>query len=317
MVGGFVLGGMVLAVAAILLFGGMTLFTTKTAAVVFFEGSVAGLQIGAPVTFRGVRVGAVRSISLRLDLQDLSAAIPVYLDLEETAVSAVNHARSSGVVTLPTLIAAGLRAKLATQSLVTGQLAVDLDLLPNTAAHLIGGGGDVTEIPALPSELQQIKSQVAEIPLRELAETAGRVLHSLDAMSTRLNTTIGPTLDSLRGTSDAAAATLATTARAIASLQTNAAGSLRNLDRLVADAQHQLDSGSVDLHRTLATADKALVQANQMMDTAKDLIEPRSQMRADLAAALRDLAASASALRGFSTEVERNPSALLTGRGGR
>ena len=40
----------------------------------------------------------------------------------------------------------------------------------------------------------------------------------------------------------------------------------------------------------------------------------RSQTRADLESAIRDLAATASSLRNFSREVERNPTTLLTGK---
>ena len=50
-VGGFVLGGIVLVVGAILFFGGLRLFTPTLRAVVFFPTPVAGLTVGAPVTF--------------------------------------------------------------------------------------------------------------------------------------------------------------------------------------------------------------------------------------------------------------------------
>jgi len=66
-VGGFLLGGMAIVVAAILFFGGGEMFAVKTKAVVFFEGSVGGLVQGAPVTFRGVRVGSVESIGIEFD----------------------------------------------------------------------------------------------------------------------------------------------------------------------------------------------------------------------------------------------------------
>ena len=72
-VGGFVLGGLALGVVAILLFSGVRLFSHTLQAVVFFRGSVAGLNVGSPVTFRGVRVGSVRDVRLLLDAKDLTA----------------------------------------------------------------------------------------------------------------------------------------------------------------------------------------------------------------------------------------------------
>lgn len=317
LVGGFVLGGLVLAVAAVLLFGGMSLFTAKTEAVAFFEGSIAGLQIGAPVTFRGVRVGAVRSIELRLDLHGLTTAIPVYLDLEPDNVQATNGTSTGETVTVQQLIAAGLRARLTTQSLVTGQLTVELDLQPGTPAHLNGGGGKVPEIPALPSELQKLRDQVSELPLRELADTAGRTLRAIETLSGKLNTSVGPTLDSLHATSDAATAALVTSNQAIQVLQADLDRTMRNADGVIAEAQRQLASGGADLHRTLASANRAADQAATLMSTVNSLADPRSRMRADLEATLRDLAASASSLRSLASELERNPSAILTGRSAR
>jgi paraquat-inducible protein B len=86
-IGAFVLGGLGLGVVAILMFGGGQFFTRTVHAVAYFQGSVAGLEVGAPVTFRGVRVGAVTRIAVNLNLKDLTARIPVYLDLKPSQVS--------------------------------------------------------------------------------------------------------------------------------------------------------------------------------------------------------------------------------------
>src|SRR5258708_39792204 len=86
-VGGFVLGGLAIVVAAVLFFGGGDTFSTKTKAVVFFEGSVGGLTAGAPVTFDGVRVGTVSKVALMVDPANLKAQIPVYLELEPDQVT--------------------------------------------------------------------------------------------------------------------------------------------------------------------------------------------------------------------------------------
>src|SRR5258706_11204555 len=86
-VGGFVLGGLAVVVAAVLFFGGGEMFSTKTKAVVFFDGSVGGLTEGAPVTFDGVRIGTVSKVVLVVDPAKLKAQIPVYLELEPDRVT--------------------------------------------------------------------------------------------------------------------------------------------------------------------------------------------------------------------------------------
>jgi paraquat-inducible protein B len=90
-VGGFILGGLAIVVVAILFFGGGETFTPKTKAVVYFQGSVGGLTVGAPVTFRGVAIGSVARVALLVDPSTLTARIPVYLQLEPDRVTLVGN----------------------------------------------------------------------------------------------------------------------------------------------------------------------------------------------------------------------------------
>ena len=124
-VGAFVLGALALGVAAILLFGGAKIFTDKLRVVVYFQDSVAGLVVGAPVTLRGVKVGTVRSMKVYLKLPDLVPVIPVYLEIDPSTVSMTKVSPQAGAVDVEEAVKAGLRAQLATQSLVTGQLSVN------------------------------------------------------------------------------------------------------------------------------------------------------------------------------------------------
>ena len=81
-IGTFVLGGLILALAAIVLFGNFDLFSPRRRAAVVFDGSISGLTIGAPVSFRGVRVGAVERIVIQVDPRTHTFYIPVTVQLE-------------------------------------------------------------------------------------------------------------------------------------------------------------------------------------------------------------------------------------------
>ena len=81
LIGIFVLGALGLIVAAILFFGGGALFTQRFTAVSYFPGSVAGLQTGAPVTYRGVRVGQVKSIGIRIDPNPTQSIVQVNMEI--------------------------------------------------------------------------------------------------------------------------------------------------------------------------------------------------------------------------------------------
>ena len=155
-VGAFVIGGLALLVAGIILLGGGRMFSDDIEYVLYFDGSVSGLNIGAPVVFRGVPMGQVTRISLEANPRDASVTIPVYIRLDENSIV---RAGVAGELTdnfrqeiLRRLIQRGLRARLQLQSLITGQYRVELDFLPNTPANFRSPMPD-REIPTLPSPI--------------------------------------------------------------------------------------------------------------------------------------------------------------------
>jgi paraquat-inducible protein B len=313
-VGAFVLGGLALGAVAIVLFGGARLFSNNLRVVVFFQDSVAGLEVGAPVTLRGVRVGTVRSMKVYLKLPEMVPVIPVYLDIEPDKVSWTNGSLGAGKVDIDRAVKAGLRAQLVQQSLVTGQLAVNLDFHPEAASGLIGTGGEGPEIPSIPSDLQRIKNQIADLKLPELAEQAGVALTGINRLVGELSGKIGPLTDSLRQTSDATRTTVETATESVRQLQRDASRTLDDIDRLVATTQGQVGTTGKEIEVALAGVNRTMAKAETVIGAVNELTAPRAPLRGDLEAAVRDLAASASSLREFSHALERNPAVLLTGR---
>ncbi len=82
LIGAFIIGALALAVAGIILFSSVGYFSQRPEYVMYFEGSVKGLYEGAPVVFRGVRIGSVKNISLHFDPDDASVRIPVQVQLD-------------------------------------------------------------------------------------------------------------------------------------------------------------------------------------------------------------------------------------------
>src|SRR5258708_30526343 len=87
-IGAFVVGAIVLAVAGALLFGGGKFLQEKLPYVLFFDSSVEGLNIGAPVIFRGVQVGQVTEISAIADPQTFDVRIKVLINIVPGAIKA-------------------------------------------------------------------------------------------------------------------------------------------------------------------------------------------------------------------------------------
>jgi paraquat-inducible protein B len=300
LVGAFVLSGLALLIVALMLFAGTSLFTREVRAVTYFQGSVAGLEVGAPVTFRGVRVGSVTRIGVSINMKDLSARIPVYMEMNPSTVKLAGYGPSDPKSIFRRLLLAGLETQLGMQSLVTGQLRVDLDFKPAIHATYLGGNVDGDEIPSSPSKLQTLEDEIAELPLKEIAQNANETLKSIKRVTDALGPRVGPLLDSVKETSDSAHATMEAAHVAVG-----------HIDSLAIEGKQQLTSNGDALKGVLASSDRTVRDADALITSLNEMTAPNSRMRDDLQSTTRDLAASASSLRNFAHEIERNPSDLL------
>jgi paraquat-inducible protein B len=300
LVGAFVLSGVALCVLAVMLFARTRLFTREVSSVTYFQGSVAGLDVGAPVTFRGVRIGSVTRIGVGINLKNLSSRIPVYMELDPSGVKLEGASGGDAESVRRRLLAAGLEAQLGMESLVTGQLRVDLDLQPNAHATYLGGNVDGDEIPSSPSRLQTLEVEIAELPLKQIADNANQTLVSIRRVTDQLGPRVGPLLDSLKQTSKSARGTMDAAHLAVL-----------HIDSLAIDGRQQLKSNGDALQGLIASSDRTVHDADTLVVSLNEMTAQDSPMRDDLQSTLRDLAASASSLRTFTQEIERNPSNLL------
>jgi paraquat-inducible protein B len=301
-VGSFILGALALGVIAILAFGHLNLFAHELRVVVVFSDSIAGLEVGAPVTFRGVRIGRVEKMRLHIDVHRQMSWLPVYLDLDLDRI-----AWSDGVggkrADLQAAVDSGLRAQLVSQGLVGGDMSVNLDYRPGTPALPAGPAEDAFEIPTVPSDLQDLKDQLLKLDLPEIGRQAREALASVHHVTEELGARIGPLADGLQ-------TTLTTATDAVHRLQLDSARTLGDVDRLANESRQQIATNGDDLDRVLKKADEATGRADELVASLNDMTSPRG----DLQASLRDLAASAGSLRGLTHDLERNPLGTLLRR---
>ena len=322
-IGAFVLGALALVALAIITLGGSALFTPKQRAVVFFEGNVNGLVVGAPVNFRGVKVGSVDRIALQFDAATLKRLLSETLQGTEGLGMKVldslkiGGSREDADIPFEAFIQKGLRAKLNMESIVTGQLGVDLDFRPNTPLVLVGSPNpSIPEIPTVKSDFDVIKDQLSQIPFRQIADDVKTLVASISELSKSAGGSLGTLDQELRSTATAARKTLDQASRTLATMD----GTLAAVRGTADKASATLDVAGPQLNKTLASAElalgraeKALGAAEQTLANTAELTAPGAPLRADLEQALRDLAASAESLRSFADTVERNPNALVFG----
>lgn len=190
-VGGFVVGAIALILLGLLMFGGTGWFVQHNRYIAYFPGSVKGLQVGAPVDFRGVTIGQVTEIRVLFNPQDVSAEIPVIMELDPTQIEVAGRHQTVAESTDPErLIEAGLSAQLQSQSLLTGLLFVNLDFHPNARGRRVGGDEPYPEIPTIPSGLEQLQQSAGDIAAR-LPELLDQLNGLLADMNQALDQTSG------------------------------------------------------------------------------------------------------------------------------
>jgi len=225
--------------------------TTVVPILMVFHESIRGLAVGAPLDFRGITIGEVRSIDFAYDRASQRSSIEVRADLYPDRLLSKRkpaaERKVGGSDVFQRLLKRGLSAQLRPGNLLTGQLYVALDFIPPRSDALAVTEPNVLVIPTAPfTELQATISNIARklerLPLQEIAEDARRTLAQLDRTLAGLDRVVGnaervllpeitASLQSLRSSLAAAQATL----DADAPTQTELRNTLREIAR-AADA---------------------------------------------------------------------------------
>jgi paraquat-inducible protein B len=315
LIGIFVLGALALVVAAILFFGSGALFKQRFTAVSYFPGSVAGLQTGAPVTYRGVRVGQVKSIGIRIDPDPTRSIVQATMEFVPDAVKHYGSTVDSEDA-LTALVERGLTAQLVMQSFVTGQLQVELDFRPGANALRLGGALDVPEIPTVPSPFQALTEQLQTIDIAAAVAAFQRSLNSLDALLA--NPALKQTIDNLPALVADVRQTVKTIDREVRSFsatgQQSISASSESLQRTLASVQKLSEDLDREATSTLVVARGTLTKADTAIDGMNVLLDPRGQTMMQVQDAVEDLAATAERVRDLSERVDRDPAILIRGR---
>ena len=257
-------------------------FTEKIPYTIFFDDSVRGLNQGAPVEFRGMRVGTVKDVQLQIDVSNEQILIPVTIEIEPERITLVGGTERDADM-MAEMVKRGLRAQLQSGNLLTGQLLVDLGFHPKApSAELMVDGAAYPVIPSVPSELQALTSsvsgiltEIADLPLDELVEDLRATVQSLEQLAS--SPKAAETLDALNASATA-------------------------LQTVMAKLDQQLGP--------------LMSQARGTLASAEAIVGPESPVRYDLNAMFKELTNAARSIRVFADYLERHPDALLRGKTG-
>lgn len=316
-VGLFALLGLGLLATALVLVGGRWWAPTERAQM-RFDASVYGLQPGAPVVLRGVRVGWVVAVDLSADAGG-RVQLPVTAEFDREALRGLLGAAAEPRGPLvPSLVARGLVARLASQSLLTGLLYVDLDLRPgasgsSTAVAVSAAGpagasaGEgrlaLPQIPTVASPLQTLQARLEQLDLGQLGS-------DLSAMASAMRQLLAdPNVAAVFGRTAEAAVSLRDLSRALQRDVVPLTASLRRVieglepaAKAAAPAMRQLESASVQIGQAAQKAGEATARLGAAAGQIETLARSGQPLVADLRRAADEITRAGAAVRGTLAE---------------
>jgi paraquat-inducible protein B len=318
-IGIFVLGAILIAAGAVMFFGTTKLFTRTKTYVCFFEQSVAGIQVGSAVKFKGVPVGQVTKIQMRFD-EDKPTYVKVVFDLNADLI--VNSLGANVDLFNENFnrkqVKRGLRASLSYESFITGQLYLELDYHADAPPPIyLQTQAQYTEIPTLPSNIEAIVEEaqkaignLGKIDFQGLSRDLEDVLTSTrksiaDIKFDELSASVRRTADSISGLASSPELN-----DALVSLK----GAFDHLSSTLQTLQGQIDPVANALQPDLVELRKTLVELQKTSGSVNSTLAPDGDLRYQLSGTLSQLNNMAKALEQLSEFLERNPNSLIFGR---
>lgn len=335
MIGGFVVLAVIILAVSIVIFGSGNFFRKKEQFVLFFDDSLKGLNVGAPVLTRGVKAGAVTQISFVSDMDNLSSEVAVFIEIYPDTFDVVNadDGESDPTDAIPQLIKEGLRAQLISQSLVTGQLVIEVSMRPDTPLKMLNlpGYEKFQEIPTIPSTLSRLGKELQKFDLQEINNRLNSILASADTilknpniaaslsdlntllkdargLVANVNDKVDPLADNLNRTITSAGTLVDDVDSAVKPLLTKIDNTLDVINKLVKDVDSDVDP-------VATSATEALEAARDAFISIDSLVGKQSTVRTNLDTALKELAMASRSLRTLADYLEQHPDALIKGKG--
>ena len=279
-------------------------YTKKIKFIMFFDGSVRGLNVGAPVDFNGIKVGSVLDVRLEVDVENAQFRIPVLIEVEPERIitrgdiddEQNNQGLDPSYLTVNMLVKKGLRASLQTGSLLTGQLFVSFSMRPDTPVNLIGEDSPYPELPTIRatdfgSIAQSVERFLNKLNRIDIDKLSLEFIKALEGTSNILN---GP---EIKGSLE----------ELQLSLQTFR-GILVKIDN--SDIQQTINSGRAVMDKiseTMNTFDETLLQTN-------DVLKSNSPLQYNVIKLTGELEETARSIRSLVETLERHPQALIFGK---
>jgi paraquat-inducible protein B len=319
-IGIFVLGAMAVAVAGIILVGSVKMFSENEEYIIYFDESVSGLDIGSQVKFRGVPMGQVKDIYIRYNQIELSAHIPVLIEIEVSRL-----ANKLGITVDITddeeffaQVSDGLRAQLVMESFITGLYYIDLSFIENAPPpDFIQEKIIYKEIPSVKSPFAEIGQSATEIIARLSTIDIEKINNKLVSLLESANDAIDDVnfkniSDSLIDATESIAELV--NSENVQAVLGNLKSALAEIRKLSVKIEENIDPVLAGANGTNQEVQKTLISLRNTADRIEEALTPESSIRYEVERALSEMSAAAQSIQQLSDYLERNPRSLLTGK---
>lgn len=337
LLGAFVVGAVFLGVAGVAVLGGGRFFRTTQQFVAYFNESIQGLAVGAPVMFRGVKVGSVTDIKVVIYPNTVEVKIPVFFEIDGSHLTTAAGQRSRFMKdrsVVERTFEQGLRAQLELQSFVTGQLFINLDFRPNTPVVRTRLPHREAEFPTIPSTISAIGKGLQEVDIPRMAREVQELVQGLSRLvnGDELKSLLASASDvgaSLKGTVAKANDTLESVQAMVRKLDgqtvnhvnetlVDARQLVRRLDGEMVPAAQQVLADLrplvADVQKTVGSARGALERAESMLVSFDGAMADDSPLGWQINTTLQEVSALARAFRKLTDYLERYPDSMIFGK---
>ncbi len=251
-----------------------------------FTGSLRGLNPGAPVEYRGIKVGEVKDITIKMDEQNTSLEVPVLVALYPESISSksvLDHPQEA----LERLVAKGLRAQIKPGSLLTGQMFIDLDIYPDASPAQITQAKEYNVFPTVEATLDTISrsvtdlfSKIEKMPLLEITEEVHKTMKAVSEITNSPETM----------------------------------SAIRNLNATLAELETLGKTTNAHSEEIFSGLEQSLQKLTSALEAVEGTLAEDSILYNEVTRLIQELSAASRSMKDFTDYLQRNPDALIFGK---
>lgn len=312
LIGGFLLGAVGIVALAIFFLSGGLLFSDQDEFVMFFDRTVQGLELGAPMKLRGVKIGEVTRIESYLNQKEMNIINAVYVKVKRNEIKVGDLERSDDL--LSTLIYKhGMRAQLRIQSLLTGLLYIEVDFKGQDAEikywGLVAG---VEELPTATTEIEELSQIANRFDFDALSTSIRNITENLDKLVSAPETqalpeNINKSLNSITRLADDLDQVV----------MHDVKGAIDKINSLAAGLNEDYPALADELQQSMVALRSAFGKLEHTMADANHLLSDDSPLIYEVVQTLDQLGKAAKKVDALAETLEREPESLLKGKSAR